>query len=80
MVCSFAALLMSSSQDTVLCGLCCTLNRAQFSRLDGRCTFLNLTSGNTFFQVFFFQITSHIYISIYVSFMPIMVSCDLSLC
>lgn len=54
MVCSFAALLMSSSQDTVLCGLCCTLNRAQFSRLDGRCTFLNLTSGNTFFQLFFF--------------------------
>lgn len=32
------------------------------------------------FNYFFFLITSHIYISIYVSFMPIMVSCDLSLC
>lgn len=56
-----------------LCGLCCTLTRAQFSRLGGRCTFLNLTSGNAFLQFFFFLITSHIYISTFVSFMPIMV-------
>lgn len=63
-------------QCLLLCGWCCGLTRAWFSKLDGSCTFLSLTEGSAqalllIVVELFYLMTSHIHTSLYVSFTPI---------